>query len=183
VSGSTSGLLVITFFLAEHQIVDDTGRMVGYRRLAEIAETLKPVLLRRGKSEVLHELPERMDKTLFVPMTAPQSQHHEENREIVARIVAKWRRLRFLSEADQRRLMIALQNMGMACDSTYLLDGSTDHGVKADELATLLAEMLEQPDAKVVVFGQWVRMPELIIRRLEDRRVRHVLFQGGIQRR
>jgi superfamily II DNA or RNA helicase len=167
-------------FLAEHQIVDDTGRVVGYRRLAEIAETLKPILLRRGKSEVLHELPERMDKTLFVPMTVPQSQYHEENREIVARIVAKWRRLRFLSEADQRRLMIALQNMRMACDSTYLLDGSTDHGVKADELATLLAEMLEQPDAKVVVFSQWVRMHELIIRRLEARRVRHVFFHGGI---
>ena len=61
----------------------------------------------------------------------------------------KWRRYRFLSEADQRRLMIALQNMRMACDSTYLLDQRTDHGVKADELATLLDEVLEQPDTKV----------------------------------
>jgi superfamily II DNA or RNA helicase len=170
-------------FLAEHQISDDTGRVVGYRRLTEIAETLKPVLLRRAKSEVLHELPERLDKTLFVPMTAPQSQYHEENREVVARIVAKWRRLRFLSEADQRRLMIALQNMRMACNSTYLLDGTTDHGVKADELATLLAETLEQPDTKVVVFSQWVRMHELIVRRLGARRVPHAFFHGGIPER
>ncbi len=49
-------------------------------------------------------------------MTTEQLKHHEENREIVARVVAKWRRYGFLSEADQRRLMIALQNMRMSCD-------------------------------------------------------------------
>ena len=167
-------------FLAEHQITDESGRVVGYRHLAQIAETLKPVLLRRGKAEVLQELPERLDKIFFVPMTEPQSRHHEENREIVARIVAKWRRYGFLTETDQRRLMIALQNMRMACDSTYLLDGTTDHGVKADELATLLAEIFERPDAKVVVFSQWVRMHELIARRLTAHRWPHVFFHGGV---
>jgi superfamily II DNA/RNA helicase len=76
--------------------------------------------------------------------------------------------------------MIALQKMRMACNSTYLLDGATDHGVKADELVTLLAEIFERPDAKVVVFSQWLRMHELIVRRLEGRRWPHVLFHGGI---
>ncbi|MBI2115846.1 MAG: DEAD/DEAH box helicase [candidate division NC10 bacterium] len=167
-------------FLAEHEITDDSGRVVGYRRLTRIAETLRPVLLRRGKAEVLPQLPERLDKIFFVPMTEAQARHHEENREIVARIVAKWRRSGFLTETDQRRLMIALQNMRMACNSTYLLDGATDHGVKADELVTLLAEIFERPDAKVVVFSQWLRMHELIVRRLEARRWPHVLFHGGI---
>ncbi len=167
-------------FLDAHQIVDESGRVVGYRHLAQIAETLEPVLLRRGKAEVLGELPERLDKTFFVPMTEPQARHHEENREIVARIVAKWRRYRFLSETDQRRLRIALQNMRMACNSTYLLDGTTDHGVKADELVTLLEEIFERPDAKVVVFSQWVRMHELIVRRLRARRWPYVFFHGGV---
>ena len=167
-------------FLAEHQITDESGRVVGYRHLARIAGTLKPVLLRRGKAEVLRELPERLDKMFFVPMTEAQARHHEENREIVARIVAKWRRFRFLSETDQRRLMIALQNMRMACNSTYLLDGTTDHGVKADELATLLEEIFERPEAKVIVFSQWVRMHELIARRLTARRWPHVFFHGGV---
>jgi ERCC4-related helicase len=167
-------------FLAEHQIPDESGRVVGYRQLARIAETLKPVLLRRGKAEVLPQLPERLDKIFFVPMTEPQVKHHEENRETVARIVAKWRRYKFLSETDQRILMIALQNMRMACNSTYLLDGTTDHGVKADELVTLLAEIFEHPEAKAVVFSQWLRTHELIVRRLDSRRWPHVLFHGGI---
>ena len=167
-------------FLVEHQIADESGRVVGYRHLAQIANTLKPLLLRRGKAEVLSQLPERLDKIFFVPMTEPQARHHEENREIVARIVAKWRRYKFLSETDQRVLMIALQNMRMACNSTYLLDGSTDHGVKADELVTLLAESFERPEAKAVVFSQWLRTHELIVRRLTARRWAHVLFHGGI---
>ena len=154
--------------------------MVGYKDLDRIGKTLSPILLRRQKSQVLNQLPERLDKNFFVPMTPQQSQMHEDNREIVIRIVAKWKRYHFLSEADQRRLMIALQNMRMACDSTYLLDQKTDYGTKADELTTLLQEVFERPDAKVVVFSQWLRMHELLVRRIKDQDWRHVLFHGGI---
>lgn len=166
-------------FLDQHQHVDETGRVVGYRNLSKISETLAPILVRRTKGEVLPELPERLEKRLFLPMTEPQRKHHEENGETVGRIVAKWRRYGFLAEADQRRLMIALQNMRMACDSTYLLDKKTDHGVKADELIELLGEILEQ-DAKVVVFSQWVRMHELVTARLKRKKWGHVLFHGGV---
>ncbi|HEY4046466.1 MAG TPA: DEAD/DEAH box helicase, partial [Acidobacteriaceae bacterium] len=168
-------------FLAQHQSHDpDTGRVVGYKNLDSIGETLAPILIRRKKDEVLRELPERLDKHLFVAMTPQQMTHHEENRELVGRIVAKWRRFHFLSEADQRRLLIFLQNMRMSCDSTYLLDHKTDFGVKADELATVLSEMLEQAGTKVVIFSQWLRMHELLVRRFESRRWGHVLFHGGV---
>jgi superfamily II DNA or RNA helicase len=167
-------------FLAEHQHVEETGRVVGYRNLSNISRTLEPILIRRTKKEVLPELPERLEKRLFVPMTAQQMNHHEENREIVARIVAKWRRYGFLSEADQRRLLIALQNMRMSCNSTYLLDKKTDFGVKADEVIDLLSDVLEEPETKVVIFSQWVRMHELVVRRLETRKWDHVMFYGGV---
>ena len=129
--------------LDEHQDLDEAGRVVGYRGLDRIGQTLEPILIRRRKADVLNQLPPRLDKNFFVSMTAEQLEHHEENREIVAKVVAKWRRHGFLSEADQRRLMIALQNMRMSCDSAYLLDQKTDYGPKADELATLLEEMYE----------------------------------------
>ncbi|MBN2023450.1 MAG: DEAD/DEAH box helicase [Pirellulales bacterium] len=167
-------------FLAEHQHVDETGRVVGYRGLSNISRTLEPILLRRTKDKVLKELPERMEKRFFVPMTPQQMDHHEENREIVARIVRKWRRYGFLRESDQRRMRIALQNMRMACNSTYLLDPNTDHGNKTAELIELLSETLENKDAKVVVFSQWVRMHELVVRRLAQQRWEHVFFHGGV---
>ncbi len=168
-------------FLHEHQIHDpETGRVVGYKSLDSIGKTLAPILLRRRKQQVLNQLPGRLDKHLFVPMTPQQKQHHEDNREVVARVVAKWRRFKFLSEADQRRLMIALQNMRMSCDSTYLLDHETDYGVKADELVTVLSDIFEQPDSKVVIFSQWLKMHELVVRRLQKQKWDHVLFHGGV---
>lgn len=167
-------------FLDEHQHVDDHGRVIGYKNLSQISETLAPILVRRTKDNVLKELPERLEKRFFVPMTAEQSRHHEENREVVARVVQKWRRFGFLCEADQLRMRIALQNMRMSCNSTYLLDHETDFGVKADELIALLAEIFEEPDHKVVIFSQWTRMHETIQWRLEKKKWDHVLFHGGV---
>jgi superfamily II DNA or RNA helicase len=167
-------------FLDRHQERDGNGRVVGYRQLDRIAETLAPVVIRRRKSEVLDQLPERVERTLFVTMTDAQMQYHEENREIVARIAAKWRKYGFLSESDQRRMTIALQRMRMVCDSSYLVDPATDHGNKCDEIETLLEEILADPGSKVVVFSQWLRMHELIAESLERRGWGHVLFSGDV---
>jgi hypothetical protein len=74
----------------------------------------------------------------------------------------------------------ALQNMRMSCNSTYLLDRETDHGVKADELAALFDDLLSRPDAKAVVFSQWKRTHDIIIRRLEARGLGYVSFHGDV---
>ncbi|HEX6117996.1 MAG TPA: C-terminal helicase domain-containing protein, partial [Dongiaceae bacterium] len=104
----------------------------------------------------------------------------EENAEVVAKIVQRWRRTKFLSDKDQRRMTCALQNMRMSCNSTYLLDRETDHGVKADELAVLFDDLLSPPDAKAVVFSQWKRTHDVIIRRLEARGLGYVSFHGDV---
>ena len=43
--------------LDEHQMRDEVGRVVGYRALDRIGQTLAPVMLRRRKAEVLTQLP------------------------------------------------------------------------------------------------------------------------------
>ena len=166
--------------LDEHQLRDDAGRVIGYRELDRIGQTLAPVMLRRRKAEVLTQLPERVDNRIFVPLTPQQRVHHDENGGIVTRIVARWRKTGYLSDTDQRRMHCALQNMRMACNSTFLLDHETDHGNKVDELMTLLDELLEDPTAKAVVFSQWLGTHELIARRLTQRAWGHVLFNGSV---
>ncbi|MGC2204030.1 MAG: helicase-related protein, partial [Stellaceae bacterium] len=109
-----------------------------------------------------------------------QMLYHQENADVVARIVQRWRKTRFLSDKDQRRLTCALQNMRMSCNSTYLLDQETDHGVKADELAALFEDLFAEPEAKAVVFSQWTRTHDIVIRRLEKRELGYVSFHGGV---
>src|SRR5665213_403254 len=166
--------------LHEHQLKDEAGRVTGYTRLEKIGQTLAPVMIRRRKSEVLQQLPARTDQYLLVPMTEPQMVYHQENADAVSKIVARWRKTRFLSDKDQRRLMCALQNMRMSCNSTYLLDQETDHGVKADELAALFDDLFAEPEAKAVVFSQWTRTTDIVIRRLEALELGYVSFHGGV---
>ena len=93
-------------FMHDHRILDEgpTGKVIGYQNLQAVRNALKDVMIRRKKDEVLKQLPERIDKNFFVPMTKEQGTIHYENYEIVVRLVAKWRRYKFLCEADQRRL-------------------------------------------------------------------------------
>ena len=166
--------------LHEHQVKDEAGRVTGYTGLEKIGQTLAPIMIRRRKSEVLRQLPSRTDQNLLVPMTEMQMLYHQENADIVARIVKRWRKTKFLSDKDQRLLTCALQNMRMSCNSTYLLDQETDHGVKADELAALFDDLFAQPEAKAVVFSQWTRTHDIVIRRLEARGLGYVSFHGGV---
>jgi len=166
--------------LHEHQVKDEGGRVTGYTGLDQIGDTLAPIMIRRRKSEVLKQLPDRLDQNLLVTMTEMQMFYHQENADVVAKIVQRWRKTRFLSDKDQRRLTCALQNMRMSCNSTYLLDQETDHGVKADELAALFDELFAEPNAKAVVFSQWTRTHDIVIRRLEARGLGYVSFHGGV---
>jgi len=166
--------------LHEHQVKDEVGRVTGYTGLDKIGQTLAPVMIRRRKSEVLRQLPSRTDQNLLVPMTEMQMRYHQENADVVAKIVQRWRRTRFLSDKDQRRLTCALQNMRMSCNSTYLLDRETDHGVKADELGALFDDLFAESEAKAVVFSQWTRTHDILIRRLDARELGYVSFHGGV---
>ena len=154
--------------------------MTGYTGLDRIDEILAPVMIRRRKSDVLMQLPTRTDQNVLVPMTEMQMLHHRGNAETVTRIVRRWRKMKYLSDQDQRRLTRALQNMRMPYNSIYLLDRENDHGVKADELAALLDGLSGQPDVKAVVFSQWRRTHDIVIRRLDARRIGYVSFHGDV---
>lgn len=168
-------------FLNEHQITDATGQIIGYKNLNKIAEQLNDVLIRRTKKEVLSELPKRMDKNLFVPMTAPQTKIHNELGDNVAKIVNKWRRFGFLNETDRKRLVLTLSQMRMVCDSTYVLDQKTRHDTKIDEVMNILDEVFETSDEKVVIFSQWERMTRLVAKELEQRQIKFEYLYGGVE--
>ena len=52
-------------------------------------------MIRRRKSDVLVQLPSRTDQNLLEPMTEMQMVYHQENAEIVTRIVQRWRKTNF----------------------------------------------------------------------------------------
>jgi superfamily II DNA or RNA helicase len=169
-------------FLAEHQVKDDSGKITGYQGLQEIGTALSDISLRRRKKEVLADLPARIDKRVFVPMTDRQRNLHEEFGAGVARLIHKWRRFGHLLEQDRQKLLILLNQMRMACDSTYILDQDHEHrhDTKIDELMSVLDESLVDPEQKVVVFSQWERMTRIVAMELDERGIGYRSLHGGV---
>lgn len=167
-------------FVHDYRITDEGGKLVGYQNLETVRNSLQSVMIRRRKSEVLKQLPERVDKNFFVPLTPQQAEIHFEQSEIVAKLVAKWRQNHFLCEADQRRLMVALARMRMVSDNTWLIDHKTRFGPKVEELEILLQEMVVEGDEKVVIFSQWLLMNELVEEVLKRNGIGYVHLNGSV---
>lgn len=157
--------------------LDDRGRPAGYRNLEALHEHVKPYMLRRRKSDVETELPDRTDRTFFVPLSREQRDRYEEHEAQVARLVALAHR-RPLSEAQAKKLMRELAMMRMVCDTNYILEEKDQTCPKLQELEKLLEECRENPGTKVLVFSEWERML-LLVRRLCERRGIGCAFHTG----
>jgi len=148
-------------FVSEHRMEDDKGRLLGYTGLDRIKEQLSPILLRRTRSEVLKELPERTDQIFRLPLTPHQAKPYFEQSDILASLMRKWERQGWLSELDQKRILFCIQNMRMLCNSTFLFDKKTHHSPKLAEFREIVRELTIEENRKVVVFSEYERMTRL----------------------
>ncbi|MEM6675046.1 MAG: DEAD/DEAH box helicase [Planctomycetota bacterium] len=146
-------------FYNRHRVLDERGRIVGYRDLAALREALAPILLRRTRDQVLDELPPRSTEVIRIAPTPEQSDLHRVHSNTVAAIASK----SYLTEMDVLRLQRALLMCRMAADSAALLGpDEPEASSKLDALDTLLRALMAEPDRKVLVFSEWTRMLDRI---------------------
>jgi SNF2 family DNA or RNA helicase len=167
-------------FLHEHRVEEEGGKLLGYRGLDQIHRQLQPILLRRTRQEVLTQLPERTDQIFRVSMTKEQAGPYWEQHDILARLVAKWKRQRWLSEIDLRRVTCCLQNMRMLCNSTFLFDKETNVSPKLEEFREIVRELAVEEGRKVVVFSEYERMTWLAGEELGKLKIGFVSLHGGV---
>ena len=148
-------------FNREFYELDAKGRPAGYRNLEQLADRIAPVMLRRRKEEVESQLPGRMTKTFFVPMTDTQRDVYDDY-EVSARRLAARAQQRPLTKEEYEQLQILLACMRMVCDTPAILDGERHECPKLDEIERLLPELLTDPQRKILIFSEWVRMLELV---------------------
>ncbi|MFO0796976.1 MAG: DEAD/DEAH box helicase [Gemmataceae bacterium] len=164
-------------FLHEHRVTDAEGNLVGYRNLDAIREKLAPIFLRRTRAEVLTQLPERTDNTVFVELADEQRGPYEEQRAALARLLAK----SYLTDLDRKRILACVVNLRTICDSTFLHDRATHVSPKLDEFAELLPELIGGEEShKVVVFSQWETMTFEAAKVLDRLGVGYAVLHGGL---
>jgi SNF2 family DNA or RNA helicase len=164
-------------FFNRHRVLDEKGKILGYRRLDELRETLRPILLRRTRESVKLELPPRTTEFIRIAPSAEQKELNDANLTIAAQIAGK----KFISEMDLLRLQKALLMARMAADSTYLVDKQKPgYSTKLEHLDDLFERLFEEDDRKVIVFSEWTTMLDLIEPLLKKRRLDYVRLDGSV---
>ena len=108
-------------FNREYYELDERGRPSAYRNLDKLHQRVKPYLLRRRKTDVETELPERTDRNFFVPLSAEQQGEYDGHESVVAKLASIAKR-RPLTQPEQDKLMRHLNMMRMVCDTDYILN-------------------------------------------------------------
>ncbi len=170
-------------FLSEHRQVNEKGKLIGYRNLDQVRQKLAPILLRRRRDQVLKDLPPRTDKIFRVPLSPEQSEPYGDQQKIVAALVRKLERQGWLSPVDQQRLLCAIQNLRMICDSTFLFDKETQVSPKLEELKEIVRELVVEEERKVVIFSEWEKMNQQVGLLLDKMKIGYISLHGGIPTR
>jgi superfamily II DNA or RNA helicase len=164
-------------FFNRHRIVDEKGKLLGYKNLDGLRERLKPVLLRRTRASVMKDLPPRTTQILRIPPTEEQLDLQISHRRIVQSIIQK----KYITEMDLLRLQKALLMCRMCANSTFLVDKQPPgYSSKLKELDSLLDQLMAEDDRKIVLFSEWTRMLDLIEPLLEARNLAYVRLDGSV---
>ncbi|HSB04827.1 MAG TPA: DEAD/DEAH box helicase [Thermodesulfobacteriota bacterium] len=164
-------------FYNRYRVVDEKGKVLGYKNLDDLRERLKPILLRRTRKSVMSELPPRVTEIRRIPPTDEQLNLHNGQMKIVKTIISK----RYISEMDLLRLQKALLICRMAANSTFLVDKvPPGYSSKLVEFENLIDQLIDEEDRKIVLFSEWTTMLGLIEPLLEKRKLNHVRLDGSI---
>lgn len=148
-------------FNREFYELDGRGMPQGYKNLDELRRRIRPLILRRRKDEVEDQLPQRTVNNYFVKMAPEQELRYEEYNTRVAKLLTILNR-RPLTKEELELLQKWLACMRMLCDAPFILDPECRLSPKLDELESILEEVLESKDNKVLIFSEWERMLELV---------------------
>ncbi|WP_425617270.1 DEAD/DEAH box helicase [Anatilimnocola sp. NA78] len=164
-------------FFNQHRVVDEKGKVLGYKNLAHLRESLSHVLLRRTRDSVKLELPERTIEYVRIPPTQEQLDIHTAHMRVVASVVRK----AFITEMDMLRLRQGLMMCRMVADSTYLVNKEEPaYSTKLAHLDDFLPRLFAEPDRKVVVFSEWTTMLDLIEELLHKHGLQFVRLDGSV---
>jgi len=164
-------------FFSKHRVVNEDGKVTGFRKLDELRTHIQPILLRRTRDGVLGELPPRRTQFIRIPPTQEQLDLHAANMQIVASITRK----SYLTEMDFMRLQKALLMCRMAANSTTLVDKQRPgYSSKLEKIGELIEQLSAEPGRKVVLFSEWTQMLDLIEEKLNACKTGFVRLDGKV---
>ena len=153
--------------------------LTGGRTSSEVvARAVRPYLLRRTKSQVLSDLPEKTEQTLFCELGEEQRKAYNELREHY-RLELSGRIGRLGIGRSRIAVLEALLRLRQTACHPGLVDPTRidEPAAKLDTLLEQLTEVIDEGH-KVLVFSQFTSFLSIVRRRLEERSIVYEYLDG-----
>ncbi len=145
--------------------------------LQQLSKAIRPFILRRTKNEVLKELPDKTEQTLFCEMSPKQARQYNELRDHYRIKLGDTVRELGISRSKIHVLEALLRLRQAACDGRLVNPKQAARGAKLDLLLELLEEVMGEGH-KVLVFSQFTSLLGLLENDLKQRKIRYEYLDG-----
>ncbi|HEX8281274.1 MAG TPA: DEAD/DEAH box helicase, partial [Chthoniobacterales bacterium] len=148
-----------------------------------LSRRMRPFLLRRKKSDVAKELPEKLEQQLVCDLTPPQRAAYDGLlREIQTGVSSE----RGNAGAARMKMLVGLLRLRQVCCDLRLLGGEVAQRASDSAKLELLDELLEEAidgGHRILLFSQFVSMLGLIRERLKADSIRFSYLDGSTKNR
>jgi len=152
--------------------------------LAQVAAVLRPFILRRTKGQVLKDLPPKTEQTLVCEMEPAQRKVYDDLAEfyrgkLIGQLdAAGVGKAGNLGSASFMVLEALLRLRQAACHPGLIDDARADEpSAKLDVLVDKVVDIIEE-GSKALIFSQFVKMLNLVRRRLDERKIGYCYLDG-----
>jgi len=168
------------YFRQEYQIPIEKKKDV--ERTKKLHALIKPFILRRHKSQVAKDLPEKTEKIQYVSMTDKQEKEYDE--------VKSFYRNKILDEIEefgiaksQMVLLQGLTQLRQIANHPRMVNIESESGSgKLEDLMYMLETALEE-NHKILIFSQFVKHLSIVKAELEKRNIRFAYLDGATKNR
>ena len=159
-----------------------TGAALDETDRALLAKALRPFILRRTKQQVVEDLPEKTEQTLYCDMEAEQRRCYDELRAHYRDALLR----KDTAELNRSKIEVleALLRLRQAACHPGLIspNASTEPSAKLDMLLPSIAEVVEEGH-KVLVFSQFTSFLAIVRDRLDQEKLIYEYLDGRTRNR
>ncbi|MCC7478236.1 transposase [bacterium] len=163
-------------FRDRYVILDRFGGIQGYQKVEEVTRKIAALTLRRTKTQTLTELPPLIEMERWLSLTDIQRALYKELQGETSVLLSKeqWDKL------ATSNAMTLLQRLREVCDTPELIEPSQRESQKLTELNAILEDEIRSLDRQAIIFTQWTRMGEILLRELGSAGYSVSFLHGGV---
>ena len=147
----------------------------------ELRKKIYPFILRRVKSEVLKDLPDKMEQTLYVDMTPEQKDLYHQRREMYRNAVQQ----EIKTKGFRKSQFFILQALGELRQIASIPEVKSDNRIISPKRGMLMEHMADAVAGghKVLVFSNYLHSLDCISQDLDGAGIDHLVMTGSTRDR